>query len=65
MYTMSPDEHFIVDRIGENVSFACGMSGHGYKFAPVIGRALVDMLDGNLRADMQFLKASRFDAKES
>ena len=65
MYTMSPDEHFIVDRIGENVSFACGMSGHGFKFAPVIGRALVDMLDGNLRADMQFLKASRFDAKES
>ena len=28
---------------------------------PVIGRALVDMLDGMFRADMEFLQLTRFD----
>ena len=41
---MSPDEHFIVDRhpAYPNVVFAAGLSGHGFKFAPVLGRALAD-----------------------
>lgn len=45
LYTMTPDEHFIVDRHPKhpNVSFAAGFSGHGFKFAPVIGQALVDL----------------------
>ena len=61
MYTMSPDEFFIVDVADEKLSFACGMSGHGFKFAPVLGKALVDMVDGDLRSDMEFLRASRFN----
>ena len=34
MYTMSPDEHFIVDRHPQHpqVAFAVGLSGHGFKF---------------------------------
>lgn len=45
MYTMSPDGHFIVDRHPSqpNVAIACGFSGHGFKFTPVIGEALVDL----------------------
>ena len=33
LYTMSPDEHFIVDTIGESgsIAVACGFSGHGFK----------------------------------
>jgi monomeric sarcosine oxidase len=49
MYTMTPDEDFIIDRHPEhvNVAFAAGFSGHGFKFAPVIGQHLADLaLDG-------------------
>lgn len=44
-YTMSPDEHFIVDRHPrhEHVLFAAGLSGHGLKFTSVLGEALADL----------------------
>ncbi len=61
MYTMSPDEHFMVDLADEQVAFACGLSGHGFKFAPVLGKALVQLLEGTPRADMDFLKLKRFN----
>jgi sarcosine oxidase len=46
LYTMSPDEHFIIDRHPEwrNLIFAAGFSGHGFKFAPAVGEALADMI---------------------
>lgn len=49
MYTMTPDEHFILDRHPEhaNVVIGCGFSGHGYKFAPAIGEALGQLATGN------------------
>lgn len=39
MYTNTPDEHFLVDQHPElpNVVYAGGFSGHGFKFASVIG----------------------------
>ena len=63
MYTISPDEHFIVDRHPEmpNVVFAAGLSGHGFKFVPVLGRALADLaLDGNTDLPIEFLSLKRF-----
>jgi sarcosine oxidase len=63
LYTMSPDEHFIVDRHPQhaNVMFAAGLSGHGFKFAPVLGKALADMaLDGGTELPIDFLSVSRF-----
>lgn len=63
MYTMSPDEHFLVDRHPElkNVVFAAGLSGHGFKFAPVLGRALVELaLDGGTNLPIEFLSLERF-----
>ena len=62
MYTMSPDEHFIVDRHpgDERIVFAAGLSGHGYKFAPVLGEALVDLaLDGATQLPVEFLRLKR------
>ena len=46
LYTMTPDEHFIIDHHPgfSNVVFAAGFSGHGFKFAPVIGEALAEMV---------------------
>ena len=45
LYTMTPDEGFIVDRHPhlENAYIGTGFSGHGFKFAPVIGEALADL----------------------
>lgn len=45
MYTMTPDENFLIDRHPEhgNIAFGAGFSGHGFKFAPVIGEHLVDL----------------------
>ena len=48
IYTMSPDGHFIVDRHPdyENLVMVAGLSGHGYKFATVLGEAVANMVDG-------------------
>ena len=47
MYTKSTDEHFLIDHHPDHrqVVFAAGLSGHGFKFAPVIGRRLIEMLE--------------------
>ncbi len=63
LYTMSPDEHFVVDRHPEhaNVVFAAGLSGHGFKFTPVLGRLLADLaLDGGTSLPIDFLSLGRF-----
>ncbi|MBX3357270.1 MAG: N-methyl-L-tryptophan oxidase [Phycisphaeraceae bacterium] len=62
MYSMSPDSHFIIDRLSEhpNVSVACGFSGHGFKFASVVGEILADMAQsGATRHPIGFLSLAR------
>ena len=62
MYTVTPDEHFIVDVDGP-VAYASACSGHGFKFASVMGEVLADLaLDGRTRQPIGFLSASRFAA---
>jgi glycine/D-amino acid oxidase-like deaminating enzyme len=61
-YTMSPDEHFIVDRHPqyEAVVFAAGLSGHGFKFTSVLGEVLTDLsLDGKTNLPIGFLNCRR------
>jgi len=48
-YTTTPDERFVLDRIGPIVVGA-GFSGHGFKFTPVVGRILADLADGSGQA---------------
>jgi sarcosine oxidase len=63
LYTMTPDKHFIVDRHPEHeqVAIACGFSGHGYKFAPVIGEILADLaMEGRTTHPIGFLGSGRF-----
>ena len=45
MFTNSPDEHFILDRLPDapQVAIAAGFSGHGFKFSSVIGEILADL----------------------
>jgi sarcosine oxidase len=62
MYTLTPDRHFIVDRHSEHaqVAFGAGFSGHGFKFTPVIGEAIVDLAtEGHTRQPIGFLSAGR------
>lgn len=62
LYTNTRDEHFVVDRVpGETGLFlAGGFSGHGFKFAPVIGEALADLVtEGKTALPIGFLSAGR------
>ena len=47
LYTLSPDRHFVIDRHPEfdNVVIAGGFSGHGFKFAPIVGELLADLAE--------------------
>lgn len=45
MYTNTPDQHFVIATHPEHpqVTVACGFSGHGFKFVPVVGEILADL----------------------
>ena len=62
MYTMTPDQDFVIDRHPEhpNVSIAAGFSGHGFKFATVIGEHLADLATDPETATRQDFSISRF-----
>ena len=63
LYTHSSDSHFIIDRHPEyeRVVLACGFSGHGFKFASVVGEVLADLtVDGRTRLPVAFLGLNRF-----
>ena len=63
LYTMSPDSHFVVGEHPDDsrVVIAAGFSGHGFKFASVIGEVLADLaLDGGTRHPIGFLSPGRF-----
>lgn len=62
LYPMSWDEHFILDRLpgDERIVVGAGLSGHGFKFAPVIGEALADLaLRRTPKFDLSFFALSR------
>ncbi|QVL29844.1 N-methyl-L-tryptophan oxidase [Telmatocola sphagniphila] len=63
IYTLSPDRHFIIDRYptDEDVCFAAGFSGHGFKFAPVIGELLADLVEAkDFRFKTDLFQLARF-----
>jgi sarcosine oxidase len=63
MYTNSPDHHFMIDRhpTFERVILACGFSGHGFKFASVVGEILADLaVEGKTGLPVGFLGLGRF-----
>lgn len=58
LYTNTADGHFLLDRHPDEprVVLACGFSGHGFKFVPVVGEAVADLaLDGSSRLPIGFL----------
>ena len=58
MFTNTPDEHFVIGKHADhsNVSVAAGFSGHGFKFASVVGEILADLaVDGETGHDISLL----------
>jgi len=63
MFTNTPDGHFIIDTHPEypQVSFASPCSGHGFKFASVIGEIMADLaICGETRHDIGLFQLDRF-----
>lgn len=63
MYSLTPDGHFVVDRHPRHARLILcgGFSGHGFKFAPVMGEIVADLaLQGASRQDIGFLSLRRF-----
>ena len=62
LYTDTPDYHFVIDQhpAYPNVVYAGGFSGHGFKFAPVVGEILADLaLTGRTVPAAGFLRRER------
>jgi sarcosine oxidase len=62
LFTNSPDEHFIIDRLPDNphVAVAAGFSGHGFKFCSVVGEIMTELVfDGATRLDTSLFRLDR------
>jgi sarcosine oxidase len=63
LYTNTPDETFVIDRhpAAPGVAFTSACSGHGFKFAPVIGEILADLVTtGFSTRPIERFRADRF-----
>jgi sarcosine oxidase len=63
LYTMTPDGDFVIDRLpgAPHIIVASPCSGHGFKFAPVIGEILADLATaGRTRHDISRFRLARF-----
>lgn len=63
MYTNTPDEDFVIAHhpTAPQVTLAAGFSGHGFKFAAVVGEILADLTcDGTTRHPIGLFTPSRF-----
>ena len=62
LYTDTPDFHFVVDRHPrhDEVILASVCSGHGFKFAPVMGEIIADLVQGTRPAfDLSMFRIAR------
>ncbi|XP_038896765.1 probable sarcosine oxidase [Benincasa hispida] len=67
MYSMTPDEDFVIDFLGgefeKDVVIGGGFSGHGFKMSPAIGRILAELaLKGEAEGvELKYFKIARFE----
>lgn len=68
LFTNTPDEHFILDRHPDHpeVVFAAGFSGHGFKFASVVGEIMADLVTTSGTAhEITMFRINRFGVQVS
>lgn len=61
-FTNTADGHFVIAKHPghDNVTVACGFSGHGFKFVPVVGEILADLtIDGATRHPIALFDPAR------
>jgi sarcosine oxidase len=66
LYTISPDEDFIVDAVPglPGCSFVAGCSGHAFKFGTLLGAIVADLaMDRTPRADISRFRLARFQGR--
>lgn len=51
LYTLAPNDDFLLGRLGTKGFFASACSGHGFKFAPYTGRLLADFVEATDRPE--------------
>ena len=62
IFTNTPDENFIIDRHPkyDNIYVAGGFSGHGFKYVPVVGEILTDLVtEGETEHDISSFSITR------
>ena len=62
LYSTTPDSHFIIGALPDRpqVAIAVGFSGHGFKFVPVVGEILADLvIDGASAHDLGLFRLDR------
>ncbi len=65
LFTNTPDEHFVIDTLpgAPEIVVASPCSGHGFKFASVVGEVLADLVTkGASELDLSLFDISRFEA---
>ena len=63
IFTNTPDEHFVIDTLTDHpqVAVGAGFSGHGFKFASVVGEILADLaLEGETDHEIGMFSLARF-----
>ena len=62
LYSTTPDAHFVIGTLPDRpqVAIAVGFSGHGFKFVPVVGEILADLVvDGMTAHDLELFRLGR------
>lgn len=62
MYASAPDDHFVIGTLEQQpqVVLACGFSGHGFKFVPVVGEIVADLVEtGATHHDLDLFRLDR------
>jgi monomeric sarcosine oxidase len=66
-YDNTPDDDFIIDRLPDapNAFVAAGFSGHGFKFAPIVGKSLAELVvAGKSELNLHRFRLARFKLKK-
>lgn len=66
MYTVTPDDSFVIDRLPNhaNIIVGSGFCGIGFKMAPVLGKVLGELATNQKPShDLSHFRLSRFDSK--
>ncbi|KAK4389030.1 putative sarcosine oxidase [Sesamum angolense] len=69
MYSMTPDEDYVIDflggEFGEDAVVCGGFSGHGFKMGPVVGRIAAELVESGRAAgvELRHFRIGRFEGK--